>query len=341
MDGEDDGAREDHHWLEPSPNQNRSNGQARYARSQGVPSDTGVPEGVTELNTALRSVVTNRAIFETFLGLNDDVGKLDETSFLKKIFTEEELNSLNFWSTPPDQRQMNGLLSGPAKQSTEETKITKAMVDALHNFFNEDSSIEQKATATRYDSGIEVLAEARLESLEQDKQRSEPKLDITFGRNNRLLAFAEVGLIKKAAREATMSMSIDDLFWHKMHQIMNYLKRLNKGVLSPTGDANHVRFKASNTFLFSVIVFEKSDQSIGRMAIFCAEPKDEDGTDFRVVMMWRTEFRDIERMDAAYTAFVRATMHLANRQEVRDYTWQYLGPACTQVATLDGQVRSY
>jgi len=325
-----DGSREE--LRKPSSGQNDSTGEAKYARSQGCPSDTNVPGGVENLNRALRSVVTDRAFFETFVGFNKTTA-VDgrETGFLNKLFTKEEIESLDFWSNP----KTSGLLSVPATHSKDETKITNMMVNVLSVFFEKEAlDIDREEEIP---GGMKVLAEARLESLEEGKPRSVPRLDITVGSNDRLLAFVEVGLISKATNVATMSMSIDTLFWKKVHQVMNYLERLNKGVESARKDKIDRIFKVNGNFLFSVIVFEKADHSIARMAIFCAQPKNEDASDFRVAMMWRKEFVDLKKLDDAYTAFVRAILHLEKRNTSKDSEWRYLGPDCAQVTTIDGK----
>lgn len=316
-----------------------SSAEANYCRSQGTPSATTVPDGVTDLNNALRSVIANRPFFETFLGFNRNNAVDANKAFLNRLFQQHELDSLDFWAD--ESQKGKGMVSEAANKSTEERKITEAMVENLKKFFEEGVTDQVGKEIVVETEHIKVLSEARLESLEEDKKGSVPRLDVAVCSDENLLAFVEVGLINDAAMEATMNMRIDKLFWEKVHQTMNYLKRLKKGVTGATKDNDETVFKVNNTFMFSVIFFEKKQHSIARMAIFCAQPKTSGDPDFRVAMMYRREFTGLEGLDAAYSAFIKATVHLMSRNGDMDSTWRYLGPDCTLVTASDGEkVRS-
>ena len=333
---------------------------------------------MTFLNNNLRSVLTNRMIFEVFILVNrnlvdvgDDSDKKTEATtnrseinddFLRSIIPQNRISlieSNHFWN---NQQQYQDLLSTPInnEKNKGETDVTKQMVDDLRSRLNDKvemscyttspttGNLEMscyvtehiKTTSPTTDETLVVWDEGNLKgaSSEVVKGIGSPRLDVSIGLKNMLLAFAEVGVSPSSSK-------IDQKFSEKMAQAHKYLSGLyttDGAVWKTEGRKKAVLTASGRPILFAVIVFSK-DRSIGRMAIFAAEPKPDDG-EFGVAMIWRKEASSntaIQELDRAYSVFIHAVIysatHFQNESEY-DQDWEYLGPDCVKVRPLGDEV---
>lgn len=349
-----------------SLNHDKSSGGCHYGESTGCASDATVWNGRNKLNRYLRSVLMSPVTFKMFVGFNACYKEAAtqsprQTELLQKMLgtNEEGLDSLDFFKETPE-----GLFQSAYKtakneaQNLMENKITAKMVIKLQDHINgserknvvvDDDDVDVCLTSRgpTNDEGneIKVLDQGRLEAIERRKKGNDLKLDITVVSRGRLIAFAEVGLIKNAANMGTDYRSIDNLFWKKVDQSIDYIKLFGHGVKSPGNCKKQSEWKATGTILFAVMVFDKENKTVNRMAIFSAEPKDEFWKDFRVSLLWRKPTYKGLDLDSSYGAFVNAVKFLERERQNpsngnESCKWEYLGPNCSKVTTSD-MVRSF
>ena len=342
-----------------------SNPESRTSGMKSPPSNSNAGEGIKFLNDHLRSVLTNRMFFEVFVlinrnlvdvGDNSDNNKKTATTtnaseinydFLRSIIPQDRMpliESNHFWK---NEEQFQGLLSTPInnKDNSGETDITKQMVRDLKCRLDDVEmscyvTEHIKTTSPTTDETVVVWDEGNLKGVASEgvKGSRSPRLDVSIGLKNTLLAFVEVGVEPSCDK-------IDELFSKKTAQSHKYLKGLysSTGAVWKTEGRNKAVLTASGRpILFAVIVFSK-DRSIGRMAIFAAEPKPDDG-DLRVAMIWRKEAsgdKAIEELDQAYSAFIHAIKYSATyfqNESDCDQDWEYLGPDCVKVRPSGDEV---
>ena len=260
--------------------------------------------------------------FETFIGFNSNEKRLVHVNddfvrgICSSIADEKGLPSLDFWKDTP---VATGLLTGPAHSSTKEDDISQAMASEL------DKRV--KAQASESIAGVQQS----LPPVETKWSRN-GHLDVIKGSSNQVLAFVEVGLVKKYTQSQSTCQKLDEMFWKKVHQADNYLQHLYRNGAQVKTEKGELQVPHDGgTILFAVIVFDRN-KTMGRMAIFTAERKGQG--DYRVALMWRCESPvndGIESIADAYGAFINAVVHIANAKASRGNKWQYLGPNCTKV----------
>ena len=172
--------------MQPSHDgcQSGSSDACRSLESTLLSTQTNARSGLYALSTKLRSVVMSETTFETFIGFNSNDSSLVDVNddfvrgICSSIADEKGLPSLDFWKgTEP------GLLTTPANTSKLETSITQEMVSHLNEHFKKGNT------------NLFAVKEGNLPRPETNGN-SNPRLDFTIGVDDRLLAFAEVGLVR-------------------------------------------------------------------------------------------------------------------------------------------------
>jgi hypothetical protein len=231
-----------------------SSGAAVHSEAYSNPSETNVEAGRQQLNACLRSIVMSRSAFLLFHGFHPaadnvvSIGDLAEGASSKNTPRPDFTNS----------KENEGLLEDCLGISSLETEITKALGKRLH------------ATL----KNLTTIAEAKVTD-ESNSKKNPPRLDIAHGEreNGSLVGFVEVGLTPKETALESEPEKLDQLFWKKVHQAINYLRLLSRND-AEGDDEEGRRFKFSvkdtKTVLVCVIVTTRSRKS-GRIAVFACE----------------------------------------------------------------------
>ena len=205
------------------------------------------------------------------------------------------------------------------KNPVHETEITKRMATKLGTIASKTGNFSAKE-------------EIHLE-LGKGKNK-DPRIDITFGQEGTeekaLMGFVEVGCLKASTAESSEPESLDNLFWHKVHQMDNYLAHLRDDTVS----LEEFTFQPDCSLLLCVLVTNRS-WTMGRLAVFVCEPKMEPDKDWRIAMLWRREIKGKEAISEAFGGYVAALRYLAELDESHSKElgeeWHYLGPNCSKV----------
>jgi hypothetical protein len=167
------------------------------------------------------------------------------------------------------------LLLEPAQGRDFETVITRKMVTKLQECFKNEPVVDGatvNAIVTNNDSsyGYIFLEGGNVTTGEEANSSKASRFNVAIGLNKRLLAFVEVGTIPVEQNLSRYKRrSIDKLFCKKLGQANEYLQCVWDNSIE---DDHTVVLEVSDFILFSILVFDK-DKTIGRMAIFTAEPK--------------------------------------------------------------------
>jgi len=296
------------------------------------PSESNVATGRQKLNESLRSIVMSRTAYSLFHGFNPDQ---DESVYWIRDIVETERssgdrsnNSLPNFTIVPDGEDYDELLGQSFSGFTNEVDITKNMGKRLQKVI--DDKHKEKGEITFVEAPIPI------EGHEGESKKKAPRLDVACGGKikGELNAFVEVGLTPRDTPVRAEPQKIDQLFWKKINQAIDYLELLAKfGVNGKDTDGEEYELRADKmkTLLLCVIVTNRA-RTFGRIAVFACEPKDSTGN-WRMALMWRREGK-MQVLSQAFGYFISAVKVLTENNfhlPVEGEEWNYMGPNCSKV----------
>jgi hypothetical protein len=225
----------------------------------------------------------------------------------------------------------DNLLSECMKSSTSEVAITKKMCKQIGALFE--------------GTLLTSIAEAKLPS---DNKNNSPRLDIAIGEmseDQKLVGFVEVGLTAKGIAKENEPKKLDHLFWKKVNQAIEYLRRLlsSDGVTVVDEENKQCTFRVgkTKTLVLCVVVLNRQ-RMFGRVGVFACEPN-ENNNCWRMALMWRKE-GDAKQISVAFGYYIESIKFMAEHcfnLDVKDEKWTYMGPNCSKVTVRDSseQVR--
>lgn len=322
-----------------------STSMAGNSEAYSVPSETNVAVGRQLLNKSLRSIVMSRTAFTLFHGFNPAQDKDGPSTPPYSCWIRDVVCTCpstsgsasggknnapipNFTVVPDDEEYDKLLLQ--SFSFTNETNITRDMVRRLRTVCDEQHG--QKKLITFAEANVVIMPE---------KKKKCPRLDVAFGSKDggSLDAFVEVGLTPKDTLQVEIDRKIDQLFWKKINQAVNYLALLStKGVAGKDQDGEEYSLQVdkNKTLLLCVIVMTR-DRSKGRIAMFACEPKKDE--EWRMALLWRKEAAK-EEISQAFGYFVAAIKYMADNEfnlDVEEEEWEYMGPNCSKVTVTCAQ----
>ena len=242
-------------------------------------------------------------------------------------------------------------ITGP-KFMEEATRQEKALVKDIYDSFSKrkkklvaETEMTKGMAAKLEDigsgsGGFRATPELGLENGRD--WRSYSRIDIAFGKEDTdgeegktLTGFIEVGCLPAKTSKVAVAVKLDRLFWHKIHQMVNYLQYLR----DPTIQSKRFTLKTKSALLLCVLVTHRK-WTVGRLAVFVGEPREHDNK-WRIAMLWRKELHSLQEISDAFGGYV-------NSQSLRYFTqldeshslqlgeeWRYMGPNCAKVTLRD------
>jgi hypothetical protein len=163
--------------------------------------------------------------------------------------------------------------------------------------------------------------------------------------DQKLVGFVEVGLTAKGIAKDSEPVKIDHLFWKKVNQAIEYLRRLwsSDGVTYVDADKNQGMFRVGKTkTLVLCVVVVNRQRTFGRVAVFACEPN-ENINCWRMALLWRKEGH-AKQISVAFGYYIESIKFMGKHDfnlDVEDEKWTYMGPNCSKVTVRDSskQVR--
>lgn len=239
-------------------------------------------------------------------------------------------------------RQDDGaLLKMITKTFTKEREFSSTIV----SYFNASSNSE-----------VSAIGEMR---LPHNDELNDSYVDVAFKSKSdqKLVGILEVGLVEFAeATRVSEKFNLDQKFWEKVDQIMNYLVRCPQVEGTPTkGDHPQSRgcCKFDDEVLIAVLVLVVSKKPTkriegGRLAVFVCQPKPDES--FRVTLLHHKEIikgeegvSDVQqKLASEFGFFINALECLTTIKSrpsgpFKMVSMNYLDPDCAQVVTVDGK----
>jgi len=332
-----------------------SSGLTGNSEGYSASSETNVEVGRQLLHKSLRSIVMSRTAFTLFHGFNPASYPADPTAvpaqnkegpgtppyhcWIGDVFCtcpstsgspsgEKNNPPIPNFTVVPEGKEYDGLLLKSFKYENE-TNITKEIVKLLQY------QLQRLIT----------FAEASVVH-ESEKKQKWARLDVALGKKDGDLlgAFVEVSLTPKGTPPSEINQKLDQLFWKKINQAVNYLALLSKKqVERKDQDRKTYRLKVDEgkTFLLCAIVMTR-DREKGRIAMFACEPKkDKKDNKWRMALLWRKGAGGKE-ISKAFGYFVAAIKYMADKGfkfDVDHEAWEYMGPNCSKVTVRCAPLR--